>query len=273
MTRFDGHVAWITGGGSGIGAALALELAAQGCDVAVSGRREEKLTEVVREIEARGRRGLAVTCDVTEEASVDAAVASVVETFGKLDVAIANAGFSVAGRFEKLSVDDWKRQYDVNVFGAIATCKAALPHVRETRGRLVLVGSVSAMLATPGMGAYTSSKYAIRAIGQTLAMELHGSGVSCTTLHPGFVESEIAQVDNRGRHHPERQDRRPQKLMWPADKAARVCVKAIHQRKREFTFTGHGRFGAWVGRHAPDVAHAIITRNAKQVASNTTTGD
>jgi NAD(P)-dependent dehydrogenase (short-subunit alcohol dehydrogenase family) len=259
--RFLDSVVWITGGGSGIGKALAIEFARQGADVAVSGRRADRLRDVVGAIEDLGRKGLALPCDVTDEAALEAAVESVVSKLGKLDVAVANAGFSLAGRIDSLTFDDWRRQLDVNVIGLAITARHAVPELRKTGGRMVLVGSVSGMLATPGYGAYSASKYAVRAIGQTLSMELAPFGVSCTNLQPGFVESEINQVDNSGQFHDDWKDKRPQKLMWKADKAARVCVRAVHRRKREFTFTGHGKFGGWMGRHAPGIIHFAMTRS------------
>jgi len=258
--KFAGQVVWITGASSGLGREMALEFARQGADVAVSGRREGRLNEVVEQIEALGQRGLAVVCDVTREQDQERAVAEVVGTFGRMDVAVANAGFAVSGRIEKISAEDWRRQLNTNVVGAAITARCALPHLRETQGRLGLVGSVSGTLSAPGAGAYTASKYAVRAIGQTLSMELHGTGVSCTTLQPGFVSSEIAQVSNDGVYNPDAKDKRPQKLMWPTLKAAQVMVGAMHSRKREFTFTGHGKLGAFLGRHAPGIVHFAITR-------------
>jgi NAD(P)-dependent dehydrogenase (short-subunit alcohol dehydrogenase family) len=261
--RFDDQVVWITGGGSGIGHALAVAFAREGASVAVSGRREERLTEVVQELESKGGKALAVRCDVTDEASVAEAVRKVTRTFGGLDVAVANAGFSVAGRIEKLSAADWRRQLDVNVIGAAMTARYAIPHLKARKGRLVLVGSVASMMSTPGFGAYSASKYAVRAIGQALAVELHGTGVTCTTIHPGYIESEIAQVDNQGRFDSAREDKRPKNLMWPADKAARTMVDAIARRKREYTFTGHGKVGAFAGRHMPGLLHFSMTRSRK----------
>lgn len=257
---YEGKVAWVTGGGSGIGRALALELARQGAAVAVSGRREDRLAETVAEIVALGARGLAVPCDVAEDAAVEAAVARVVAELGPLDVCIANAGFGVAGKIEKLGIEAWRRQFDVNVLGVVSTARHALPALRQTKGRLAMVSSVMAMLAVPGSGPYTASKFAVRAIGLTLSQELAGSGVSCTLLHPGFVESEIAQVDNRGVHHADREDKRPKRLMWPADKAARVMLKAVASRKREAVITVHGKVGGWFGRHMPGLVHFAMTR-------------
>lgn len=261
--RFENKVVWITGGGSGIGKALALAFGREGATVAVSGRREDRLQQVVDELAAQSAKGLVVRCDVTDEASVAEAVQKIVRNLGGMDVAVANAGFSVAGRVEKLSAADWRRQLDVNVIGVAMTARYAIPHLRERKGRLALIGSVASMMAAPGVGAYAASKYAVRAIGQVLAVELHGSGVSCTTIHPGYIESEIAQVDNQGRFDPQREDRRPKNLMWPADRAARVMVDAIAKRKREYTFTGHGKVGAFAGRHVPGLVHFGMTRGRK----------
>ncbi|MCZ6806309.1 MAG: SDR family NAD(P)-dependent oxidoreductase, partial [Deltaproteobacteria bacterium] len=151
--RFENKVVWITEGGSGIGRSLALAFAEEGATVAVSGRRQERLELVATEIEGKGGKALAVPCDVTDEASVESAVQRVVETFGRLDVAVANAGFSVAGKIEKLSAKDWRRQLDVNVVGLAMTARHSIPYLKENGGRLVLVGSVSGMIATPGVGA------------------------------------------------------------------------------------------------------------------------
>ncbi|MBK7156444.1 MAG: SDR family oxidoreductase, partial [Sandaracinaceae bacterium] len=207
--RFQDNVVWITGGGTGIGKALAVEFAAEGAKLALSGRRRDRLDEAAAELRAGGAEVLVVPCDVTDENSIDEAVSAVVGHFGKLDVCVANAGFSVAGRIKKLRAADWRRQFDVNVIGLASTCRAVLPHLEKTKGRIALIGSVSALFPAPGLAPYSASKAAVRVIGASLSAELHGSGVSCTTIHPGFVESEIAQVDNQGHFDAEREDRRP----------------------------------------------------------------
>lgn len=257
---FAGQVMWITGAGTGIGRALALEAARQGADVAVSGRRAEPLEAVAAEVRAAGRRALVVVADVASEAACRDAVARIVAELGKLDVAVANAGAGVSGKFERLEMADWRRQLDVNVFGVLHTIYAALPELRKTGGRLALVSSVLGLMTAPGQSAYAASKFAVRAIGLTLAQELHGSGVSVTTIYPGFVESDIARTDNQGHFDAARKDPRPAKLMWPADRAARVMLRAIARRRREAVFTAHGKAGAFLGKHFPGLVHFAVTR-------------
>lgn len=258
--RFEDRVVWITGASAGIGRELARAFAAEGAHVAVSARRADRLAALREELAVRGCRCLAIPCDVTDEEEVAAAVAEVVAHFGRLDVAVANAGFGVSGRIEELGAVEWRRQLEVNVTGLAVTARFTLPHLRAVGGRLVLVGSVAAMLPAPQNGAYGASKAAVLSLGRTLAVELHGSGVTCTTIHPGFVASDIARVDNAGVFHPDRDDPRPQRLMWPTDRAARVMIQAIFRRRREFVFTGHGRFFGFLGRHWPGLVHLLMTR-------------
>jgi NAD(P)-dependent dehydrogenase (short-subunit alcohol dehydrogenase family) len=271
VSKLEGKVAWITGAGSGIGKALAIELARRGALVAVSGRRMANLESVAKEIEKAGGRALPLGCDVTDEDDVARAVAQVVRELGRLDVCVANAGFSVAGSIARLSAEDWRRQLDTNVVGAAITAKHALPELQKTKGRVAFVASVSAFVPAPGLGAYNASKAALRAIGLTLAAELHGTGVSATPIHPGFVESEIAQVDNQGHFDGARADKRPKNLMWRAEDAAKVMADAIVARKREVVFTGHGKIGAFLGQHAPGLLHVAFTRGpgAKQIKTLT----
>lgn len=256
---FENHVVWITGASAGLGRGMAVEFARLGAQVAVSARRAEALAETVREIERVGGTGLAIPCDVTDETTLESAVARIVETWGRLDVAVANAGFGVVGPVEKLRAEDWRRQYEVNVIGLTQTARVAIPHLKTTRGRLALVGSVAGWVPAPGSAPYGSSKAAVRAIGQTLGLELHGSGVSCTTIYPGFVESDIGRVDNLNVVHPHARDHRPAALMWPTERAARVMVRAIRRRRRHFVFTGHGHLGAFLGMHFPGLVHRILT--------------
>jgi len=257
---YQDKVVWITGASSGIGRELALVYAEKGADLVLSARRELLLREIAGKIREMGRKCLVNPLDVTEENAIRSAVEHIQETFDHLDVVIANAGFGVVGRIEEITAEEWRRQLDVNVTGLALTARYGIPYLKKTKGRIALVGSVSAMLPTPNIGAYSASKAAVRSIGQTLSMEFHGTGVSCTTIHPGFVESNIARVNNEGVFNPDKEDPRPSNLLWPTRKAAETMFKAIHKRKRDFVFTGHGKFFGFLGRHWPGLIHVAFTR-------------
>ncbi|RBA28211.1 SDR family NAD(P)-dependent oxidoreductase [Flavobacterium tibetense] len=263
MTDTKENVVWITGASSGIGKSMAFEWAKLGYRVVLSSRRKELLDKVTNEIKYSGGEALALPCDIMEETAIENAVQQIIKTWGRLDVVIANAGFGVFGSIEKLTAKDWNRQLQGNVTGLALTVKYALPHLKKNKGRIGLVGSVGAYLPNPNLGAYGASKAAVHSIGQTLQVELMDTGVSCTTLHPGFVVSEIARMDNDGVWHPERPDPRPSNLIWPTDKAAKVMVKAILKRKRNYIFTGHGKIFVWIQRWFPGLMRFIISKSPK----------
>ncbi len=133
MARFAGRVVLVTGASSGIGAAVAREFARQGADVVLAARRLPRLEDLAAELRGLGRRAVAVRCDVTEDGSVDQAVARALEALGRLDVVVANAGFVVAGPVERLTLEDYRRQFETNVFGVLRTAQAALPALRASR--------------------------------------------------------------------------------------------------------------------------------------------
>lgn len=260
--QFGGQVAWVTGASSGLGRALALELARRGADLAVSARRTGLLEDLALEIQALGRRCVVVPCDVTDEDQVFAAASRVVEALGQMDVVVANAGYGVQGPCAEVSLAHWERQLDVNVLGVVRTLHAALPHITARKGRLVIMGSASAFAWFQGFGAYQVSKAALRPLAYTLDAELHGTGVTTTLIHPGFVESEIAQVDNDGVRHPERQDPRPARFMWTSERAARRMADIIHRRPLERTYTGVGWVVSVLAMHAPGLLQLLSRRQA-----------
>ncbi len=264
---FGGQVVLITGASSGIGAELARQLAACGAHLVLAARREERLRKLVSEIDGMGKRAIAVTCDVTRDGDCEHAVAEAIAEFGRLDVVIANAGFGVVGRVEHLSVDDYKRQYETNVFGVVRTLKAALPEVQKVKGRLVVMGSVAGWIALPESSAYGSSKFAVGAIAFSLRRELAYSGTSVTLISPGFVASEISQVDNTGVHHADAKEGRPSRMIMATDVACAQMIRAIRRRKAHAVITGHGKLGVFMTRHFPwllDLALRFFPRTRHQ---------
>lgn len=251
MGTFTGRVVFITGASSGIGAALAREFARQGADLALAARRGERLDALAAELASAGRRALALPCDVTRDGDLERAVARTMADLGRLDVLVANAGFGLVGRLDALTLEDYRRQLETNVFGVLRTIYAGLAGLRRTRGHLVIMGSVSGHIATPGSSAYAMSKFAVRALAEALHFELAPSGVSVTLVSPGFVDTEIHQVDRRGGRHPEARHPAPAWVRMSADRAARQIVRAVARRRREVVVTWLGKLTVFVRRHLP----------------------
>jgi short-subunit dehydrogenase len=258
MGRLSGSVTFITGASSGIGAAVAREAARQGADVALAARREERLQSLSHEIEAQGGRALVAPCDVTREGDLEAAVARAREAFGRIDHVIANSGFGVVGPFSKLGLEDFRRQFETNVFGVLRTVAATREDLIASRGCLVLIGSVNGFVPFPRSSPYSMSKSAVHALAASLWYELRPHGVGVVLVAPGFVESEIRQVDNRGVHHPRARDHVPAWLRLSSEKAARQIVRAVRRRPRVAVITGHARIAVFLQRHFPRLLSTLV---------------
>jgi NAD(P)-dependent dehydrogenase (short-subunit alcohol dehydrogenase family) len=192
-----------------------------------------------------------VAGDVTVDGDLERATAEARAAFGRIDVVVANAGFGVVGPVERLGLDDYRRQFETNVFGVLRTVHATLADLKASRGRLAIIGSVSGHLATPGSSPYAMSKFAVRALAEALGHELAPAGVAVTLVSPGFVESEIRRVDNEGVLRAQAPEPIPAWLVVPVERAARTIVRAVARRRREIVVTGHGKVAVWLQRHVP----------------------
>jgi NAD(P)-dependent dehydrogenase (short-subunit alcohol dehydrogenase family) len=179
----------ITGCSTGIGRATAQRLAARGHTVYASARRPESIAD----LEAHGCRTLAL--DVTDEASMRAAVDAVVQAEGAVGALVNNAGYSQSGALETLDLDDVRRQFETNVFGLLRMCQLVLPGMREQRfGRIVNVSSMGANFTFPGGGAYHATKYAVEALSDALRFEVAGFGVDVVIIQPGLIRTEFGET-------------------------------------------------------------------------------
>jgi len=260
---FRGKVALITGASSGIGEELAWQLAQQGALLTLAARRTDVMTHLAQRItDGTGSRALVIECDVTRDGDVENAVTETVRERGRLDIVFANAGFGVAGLFTKLSVADYRRQFETNVFGVLRTLYAVLPELTRARGHLVITGSIAGWVATPGTSAYAMSKFAVRALANSITPELAQLGVALTLISPGFVESNIRRVDNRGKLHADAPEPLPGWLVMSRSKATRQILRAAARGQREAIITGHGRILVALERFAPWIIRAAGRRMA-----------
>jgi short-subunit dehydrogenase len=192
-----------------------------------------------------------LTGDVTVDGDLERATAAARAAFGRIDVVVANAGFGVVGPLEQLTLADYRRQFETNVFGVLRTVYATLGDLKASRGRFVVIGSVSGHVATPGASPYAMSKFAVRALSDALGHELARAGVAVTLVSPGFVESEIRRVDNTGVFRADTPEPIPAWLVMRVERAARTILRAVARRRREVVVTGHGKVAVWLQRHAP----------------------
>ena len=267
MQNFEGNVVFLTGASSGIGSALAHEFASRGADLVLTARRLDRLEQLAGEVVELGHKALPIEADVTSDTDLERATQLARETFGRIDVVIANAGFGVAGLFEKLTIDDHRRQFETNVFGVMRTIYATLSDLKKSKGRLGLVGSVAGYMSLATNSSYAMSKFAVRALAEALRYELAEYGVSVTHIAPGFVESEIRKVNNRGVYKQEARDPVPPWLVMPATKAARKIADAMAKRRGEVVLTRHGKLAVSLTRHLPRTFHHTVKLVGKSKGS------
>lgn len=179
----------ITGCSTGIGRATAEHLAAKGYTVYATARRPESIADLAE----KGCKTLAL--DVTDEASMQAAVDAVVAAEGAVGILVNNAGYSQSGAIESVDMDDVRRQFETNVFGLMRMCQLALPGMRNQGwGRIVNVSSMGANFVFPGGGIYHATKYAVDAISDALRFEVQGFGVGVAIIQPGLIHTEFGNT-------------------------------------------------------------------------------
>jgi len=203
----------ITGASSGIGAATARYAAQHGYRVVLAARSADRLKALAQEL-GGDERALALPCDVKEWEDQQAIVKTALDRFGRLDVAFANAGFGAKRGFLEETTDHWKAMVLTNVYGAALTVRATIPALKESRGHLLLTGSVAGRRALPG-SLYSCTKWAVTAMGESARQELNGTGVRVTVVEPGMVATPF--FDN------------PVRDALQADDIARVVMFAVSQ--------------------------------------------
>lgn len=224
MTPADG-IAWVTGGSSGIGAALAHELASEGWTVVISARSSDRLEEVARGFAGTGRI-IAHAIDLTDADSVEAAIAGIEAAHGPIALAVLNAGIYLPVHAEQPSFADYRKTFEVNLNGTAACLCALNPRMSARKaGQIAIVSSATSFGGMPTASAYGASKAALVNMAACLRIELHRHGVLCQVITPGFVETP-AQDDNAF----------PKPFMVSAEEAARRIASGLKSKRFEITF-------------------------------------
>ena len=264
VSDYVDRVVVITGASSGIGEELAKAFFREGARLALLARRLERLEELRQKLDPSGQRILIIKTDVTSDTDVESAVKQILASFKGIDVVIANAGLSISGRMETLSLADYRRQFETNIFGVLRIIQATLPSLAERKGQLALMGSVAGFISQPFVSPYAMSKFALTALAGSLYHELRSRGVSVSLIAPGFVQSEIQQIDKDGKYNPNLKRWIPDWITVPVEQAVGEMMVGLKLRKKTMVITHHGRWLIFFQRFLPWAIDVVVSWGTKK---------
>src|SRR5436309_9315438 len=235
LTDYQGTAGIVTGASSGIGGRLARDLAARGMRVALLARRADRLAALADDIRRAGGEALPVACDVAERASVQAAVATVLERFARIDLLVNNAGYGRHVLFKDHDAADVERMMRTNYMGVVWMTKAALPAMRaRRRGWIVNISSVAGKLGQPDEAAYSASKFAVTGLSEGLSYELAPLGIHVMAVYPALVRTEMFTPEVMAR-----MPRGAERTFLEPPEFARRVLRALERGKYEVTVPGY----------------------------------
>ena len=266
MKTFTDKVAVVTGAASGIGRALAVNLAAKGCHLAISDLNQEGLKETANLV---GNQGVKITTHLVDVASRDQVYQyadEVIKQHGKANIVINNAGVALGDSIQDVSYEDFEWIMNINFWGVVYGTKAFLPYLKkEPEGHIVNVSSINGIIPNPYNGPYCATKFAVRGFTETLRQELHDTSVGVTVVHPGGIKTDIVR-NARFRKHAQLNMTQEdlvavydEKLFkTTADTAARTIVSAIENNKQRILIGGDAKFLDWITRLLPVSATRLM---------------
>jgi NAD(P)-dependent dehydrogenase (short-subunit alcohol dehydrogenase family) len=199
-SNVSGKIAFVTGGVSGIGAALAAKLASEGAEVWIADRQIDAAQELAQRLDGGGAKAHAIELDVRSYSSFERAVAEVVQQSGRIDYLFNNAGIGVSGEVDSYTLDDWNDVFDVNLRGVVHGIQAVYPiMIRQHSGHIVNTASMAGLVASPGLGSYTATKHAVVGISKALRVEAERHGVQVSVFCPGVIRTPIMTGGKYGR--------------------------------------------------------------------------
>lgn len=250
----------ITGASTGIGAELALQLASGRNRLALAARQKDKLEAVAARCRESGAETLVLPTDVTDPEQCRLMAERTAEAFGGIDIFVANAGISMWARFEDIGdLSILEKIMKVNYLGAVYPTYYLLPHLRKSRGRIVVVSSLTGKTGVPTRTAYAASKHALHGFFDSLRIELTGSGVGVTLVCPGFVDTGIGYLSPTGEAL-KQSPRENAADSMSVQECARQILRAAESGKREWIMTAVGRAGAFLRPFLPGLIDRLALK-------------
>jgi short-subunit dehydrogenase len=248
----------ITGGSSGIGKALAFEFGKHGSKILITGRNQQNLNKTIDELTLTGIHAVAVQADVSKKEDNQRMAEVAINTFGKIDVLINNAGISMRALFEDVDMEVLKTVMDINFYGVLYATKACLPHIIETKGSIVGISSVAGYRGLPGRTGYSASKFALNGFLEVLRTELFKKGVNVLTASPGYTSSNIRKRSLTKDGTVQGESPRDENSMMSAEECAHHIYKATVKRRKILILTVQGKLTVFMNKWFPIFADKLV---------------
>ncbi len=246
-------VAIITGSSQGIGKAIAIALAKKGVKVVLNGRNVDKLTQAKLELFAQGYEVMAVQADVGKYEECENLIEQTIDRFGQLDMLINNAGIAMEGSIADTKPEVFEQVFHTNIMGVLFPTKAALPHLKKSKGSVVFTGSIAGYMGLPNYSAYSASKMSLTALVQSLKIELAGTGVHVGINYVGFAENDKDKTYYDANGNIKLMPVRKQFKRMPLAKVASFFVRGIEHRTYKQTLSGIGKFTRIMHQYFPAI--------------------
>jgi short-subunit dehydrogenase len=260
MTKnaFNENVVVITGASAGIGKELALQLSKRGAFLSLAARNVERLNQVAKLCRSNGARVIVSGTDVSDKNQCKTLIEKTVSEFGRIDTLAANAGISMWARFEEIrDIDLFEKIMSVNYLGSVYPVYYALPYLKESKGRIVAVSSLTGKTGVPTRTAYSASKHAMAGFFDSLRIELMETGVTVTMIYPGFVATEVRERALGPDGKPLGKSHLDESKLMTVEKCVRLIIDAAWKRKREVVMTAKGKIGLWLKLILPGLVDRI----------------
>lgn len=257
MSFIKDKVVLITGGSSGIGKACAERFGKEGGRICITGRNSDNLESAAKELQDKGVEVITVQGDVASENDCVRMINETLNTYGRIDVLINNAGISMRAWFKDLDLSVVRHLMEINFFGTVYCTKYALGQLLKYNGTVVGISSVAGFQGLPGRSGYCASKFAMEGFLSSLRLENHGTGLNVLIVNPGYTESNVRSAALTAEGKQQGSSPRDEKKMMSSEECADHIYRAVKARKKRIVLTSQGKLAYWLSKLLPNFVDAM----------------